>query len=211
MPLGNLFRLTLLTCFLCLHANAGYTHYFRWCQKPDEASLSRCINEMRRIVDARKSMLAGPEAEGEPMVTAQSLVFNGVGDNGHEPFVFPGDIESTPRGPKIPAGFNFCKTAAKPYDEVVTACLLVARDHFPPSVLAIESDGSWPDDWRDGASLYSSVLGRPARNPFAGEVVLGSPPVHGSESDGFAIAPKNMLALGLGAAMVLLFVRKVWG
>ena len=211
MPFGGLFRLTLLTCVLCLQANAGYTHHFRWLQTPDEASLSRCIDEMRRIVDARRSLLAGPEADGEPVVTAQSIVFNGVGDNGHEPFVFPGDTESTPRDPKIPAGFNFCKTAAKPYDEVVTACLLVARDHFPSSVLAIDSDGSWRDDWRDGANLYSSVLRRPARNPLAGEVVPGSPPARGSESDGFLSAPKNMLALSLGVAIVLLLFRKARG
>src|SRR5664280_1072708 len=101
MPFGSILRLTSLTCVLCLHANAGYTHYFRWLQKPDEATLSRCIDEMRRIVDARRSILAGYEGEGVPEVTAHSLVFNGVRDSGHEPFVFPGYTESTPRAPQV--------------------------------------------------------------------------------------------------------------
>jgi hypothetical protein len=65
-------------------------------------------------------------------------------------------------------GFNFCKTAAKPYDSVVTACLLVARDHFSSSVLSIDSDGSWAaGDWQQGIDRYSKVLGRRPHNPMS--------------------------------------------
>jgi hypothetical protein len=82
---------------------------------------------------------------------------NGIGDGANEPFVFPGEL-----------GFNFCKTEGKPYDAVVTACLLVAHDHFPTSVLSIDSDGSYSEgDWEEGIKLYSSVLGRIPRNPIS--------------------------------------------
>jgi hypothetical protein len=91
-------------------------------------------------------------------VKASQVDFNGVGDNAHEPFEFPGEEES-----------NACKTEFKPYDEVVTACLLVAHDHFPSSVLTIASDGSW-GDWQDGARLYTSVTGRRAANPMSGNM-----------------------------------------
>jgi len=76
---------------------------------------------MRRIVDARRDLV---HAE----IGAASVTLNGLGEAGHEEFVFPGEV-----------GFNFTKTAGKPYDEVVTACLLVARDHFPPPRLRIQS------------------------------------------------------------------------
>lgn len=122
-------------CLLCCEARAGYTHYFTWHQAPSDAALRPCIAEMRLIVDARKRILLPPKdidsTPGSPMIGPLSLDINGIDEDAHEPFVFPGD-----------SGSNFCKTEAKPYDEVVTACLLVARDHFPPSILSISSDGS---------------------------------------------------------------------
>jgi hypothetical protein len=169
-------RLCLVASVSCVSANAGYTHYYTWLQKPNDSAVRECIAEMRRIVDAHRSILAGPEAEGPPEVTPLRLAINGIGDEGHETFLFPGDVDSVPKDPRIPKGFNFCKTAAEPYDEVVTACLLAARDHFAPSVLKIESDGSWAaGDWSAGASLYSSVLGRAARNPMTDQPDDGPP------------------------------------
>lgn len=155
--------LAFATLVLCsFHARAGYTHYFTWKQTPDDASIRICVADMNRLIQARKNILVSPDlpesTPGSPKLSATNVDFNGIGENGHEPFVFPyvfPDHDS----------FNFCKTAWKPYDEVVTACLLVARDHFPASVLEISSDGSWAD-WSRGASLYSSVFGRPARNPM---------------------------------------------
>ncbi|HVH45244.1 MAG TPA: hypothetical protein VM925_22985 [Labilithrix sp.] len=44
------------------------------------------------------------------------------------------------------------KTAQNPYDEVVVACLFVAKDHFPYDVLEISSDGD-NSDWAAGARL----------------------------------------------------------
>jgi hypothetical protein len=137
-------------------AKGGYTHYFTWKQEPDKGQLAECIREMRLMVEADGGIVAGPDGTGKPQFQPLTLEFNGIGEQAHEPFIFPA-------GP----GFNFCKTAVKPYDEVVTACLLVARDHFSPEVLTIESDGSWEGgDWRNGARLYSKVLNRPAKNPM---------------------------------------------
>jgi hypothetical protein len=151
--------LALILFFVGADARGGYTHYFIWHQKPDETSLHECLTEMRRVVDARTSALAGPNGNGRPELEDLRVDFNGAGANGYEPFSFPGEV-----------GFNFCKTEHQPYDDVVTACLLVARDHFPSSVLEITSDGSWETgDWRNGASLYSSVTRRPALNPMVGE------------------------------------------
>jgi hypothetical protein len=203
------FRLTILLCILCIRANAGYTHYYTWHQEPDAVSMRECIGEMRLLVEARRAMLAGLEGEGAPLIESESLIFNGIGDDSHEPFVFPGTIVRTPPVPQLLPGFNICKTAAKPYDEVVTACLIAARDHFPISVLAIGSDGSWSGgDWRQGASLYSSVLRRPARNPIAGQVVLGEP-APAPQRDG--VPPRVLAFAVLGVAALFYLATKVWG
>ncbi len=56
--------------------------------------------------------------------------------------------------------FNFCKTARKPYDEIVTAILAVV-DKLAPGALEIGSDGD-ESDWEEGLALakkagYGSV------------------------------------------------------
>ncbi len=137
-------------------AQAGYTHYWRWLTPPAPEAVRRCTAEMGRLVAARPDLVTQePRYEdGSEAV----LVFNGIGENAHEPFVFPGR--------PAPDDVNFCKTFAKPYDAVVTASLLVARDCFPRTVLEILSDGSWAD-WSDGRELYTQVTGRAARNPLS--------------------------------------------
>lgn len=156
MRILRIHYVVLFLCVPCVRAHAGYTHYFTWHQRPDESALKSCVSEMREIIGARTNILVGPNGPGTMIVDSTNVDLNGIGDDAHEPFVFPGEL-----------GFNFCKTEGKPYDAVVTACLLVCRDHFPSSVLSIDSDGSWPNDWQDGIKLYSSVLGRTPPNPMS--------------------------------------------
>lgn len=157
MKAARIFSFAILPVFLAPSLSfAGYTHYFVWQDSPDEVALANCIAEMKLIIEAKKDILAAAGGEGDPTSETLKVQFNGIGADAHEPFSFPGTN-----------GFNFCKTQWKPYDAVVVACLLVARDHFPPDVLEISSDGQW-HDWSGGAALYTSVLGRPARNPLDG-------------------------------------------
>ncbi len=138
-------------------AQGGYTHYFTWSNQPGAAKLSACVKDMARILDAAAVPTAGPAGTGKPLVENLSIQFNGSGRDAHEPFVFPGVI-----------GFNFCKTQWKPYDAVVTACLLVARDHFSADTLKIESDGQWDEgDWDAGRQLYEKVFARRAASPIS--------------------------------------------
>jgi len=153
-------------------ASAGYTHYWIWHVTPEASALDGCVEEMARIVDARRDILSddhdrtGSSAvfrgerpfgrDGGPPLP--SLWLNGIGDDAHEPFLFPVAWDPS---------FSFVKTEWKPYDEVVVACLIVARDHFPESALEIRSDGDWGQSWSAGRSLYEKVLGRAARNPLS--------------------------------------------
>jgi hypothetical protein len=74
MSRSQVLRLCLTALVPCLSANAGYTHYYTWHQKPNESAVRECIAEMRKIIDARRSILAGPEAEGPSGVTSKPAI-----------------------------------------------------------------------------------------------------------------------------------------
>lgn len=139
----------LLVLLVSREAHAGYTHYWTWKVAPDGPRVERAVAEMNRIVEAKRSLLVVEDAGGPG-----AIFFNGIGEAAHEPFVFPGKV-----------GFQFVKTMMKPYDAVVTACLIIARDHFTADELSIKSDGTW-DAWRDGRDLYLQVLERQPTNPL---------------------------------------------
>lgn len=154
-------------------AHAGYSHYWTWKSSPDSAKLKKCIDEMKSILQASPVPLASVEGKGQPTIRDTMLTFNMKGDDKEigEPFVFPGRT-----------GYNFCKTGGKPYDAVVTACLLVVLDHFTPEEVSITSDSGSLEEWEEGIALYKRVLGR---NPKTGK--------HNAVSDflsKFDLAPK---------------------
>jgi hypothetical protein len=68
-------------------------------------------------------------------VNETQVRFNGVDDDGHETFNFSLNKD----------GFNFCKTATKPYDEVVCGCLYIAKLIFGDSI-KINQDSDSSDD-----------------------------------------------------------------
>ncbi len=144
-------------------ARAGYTHYFTWHIAPADARIEACLADMKRVAGARADLVEVRTA------TATTLSLNGRGEGAHEDFVFPGQVADTAKGA---SSFNFCKTAGKAYDEVVTACLLVARDCFTPAELAIASDGGWAE-WSAGRALYARVLGKAPKRPFVEAHVQG--------------------------------------
>jgi hypothetical protein len=185
LPLSGLVSLFLFAST----SQAGYTHYFTWHKQPDEDKLKECLARMGQVVKAATKIVAGPDGEGDPSIGPLQLEFNGKGEeDAHEPFVFPGQV-----------GSNFCKTNYKPYDAVVTACLLVVRDHFSGDVLEIASDGDWNEGaWADGQALYRQVFGKPAGNPM-GRNVLG-----GGESETW------LLLLVLAGVVAAVFLWKPW-
>ena len=81
---------------------------------------------------------------------------NGKGDNAHEEFTMREHFtENEP---------NFCKTARKPYDVVVTACLAVLKYRLG-EFFNVSSDGR-SDDWTNGVELARKVLRRKVPNPI---------------------------------------------
>jgi hypothetical protein len=194
-----------------------------WHARPDAEALRACVGDIERIVEARRGTLAdwqdrtgtaavfvGTGTFGDAGVPGPSIGFNGIGANGYEAFGFP----LAPFTADQPE-FQFVKTAAKPYDEVVTACLIVARDHFRPEVLTIASDGTWAPDWAPGAALYEKALGRTARDPLGGSMDLpggGEPPAEGTEPPRDSGSTRRNLIVSalvfLALAIVYLLARK---
>ena len=87
----------------------------------------------------------------------KEVSFNGVGDDSHESFAFTLDAN----------GSEFCKTNRKPYDALVTACLILADYHFNLMGIAqceqenveITTDGTYTD-WEDGLYQVLSVFSK---------------------------------------------------
>jgi hypothetical protein len=182
--------LVAVAIFFCIReARAGYTHYWRWRIVPDGAALEASLVEMDKLADAKRSILTdrrgqtggnarfrgwcdwGKDAGETPDGGETPCIgFNGVGPDEHETFGFP--LAPFTNDP----AFSFVKTAAKPYDVVVAASLIVARDHFAPDALEISSDGTWPEDFAAAAQLYEQVLKRRPRDPRSPALDRGGAP-----------------------------------
>lgn len=75
--------------------------------------------------------------------------FNGMGENGHETFLFKLDSEK----------FNFCKTARKPYDLPVCKILLVLKHYMPNLELSSDgfSEGGYEEcNWPEAVKWYEN-------------------------------------------------------
>jgi len=119
--------------------------------------------DCRKIVKASPVPLGDAYGEGNPKLV-NGVWFNGVGENAHETFA----LGKTPiREHCNPAcrGFNFCKTANKPYDLIVVACLCVLQHHLGKQV-EVSSDGN-EVDWKAGTAFANKVLC--LKNPLEGQ------------------------------------------
>lgn len=127
----------------------GYTHYWRVNKAFTDAQWSAIIADINKILGVTRVPLRREydEPGTKPEVNSQQVFFNGAGDNGHETFVLNKD----------PIRFQFCKTARKPYDQVVCACLIVAAKHAPDAI-KVSSDGS-PEEWQPGLTLVTAACG----------------------------------------------------
>lgn len=145
----------------------GYTHYFtkNGTHREDSRLFEMFSAGARTIIEYAVKYDSIQIADGMGTkagaweATNDIVVFNGLGKDSHETFHFH----------LVGRGFNFCKTAYKPYDAVVTACLIHMKNVYG-DLVDIGSDGSW-GDWKDGAHLYRNATGLTAENPMASEEV----------------------------------------
>jgi hypothetical protein len=156
-----LFLLVLLALASAARAERGY--YWEWNQQPDPVKLKACVADMRKILAARHAVAnaeaapdAAPAKGVHALVGVDMLTAVDTGSDEGEPFMFPGR-----------KGMNFIRAESAAFDEIVSACLIVARDHFTPEELGITGDAQWPAGWSRGAACYKEIFGREAQSPLS--------------------------------------------
>ncbi|MGD9689146.1 MAG: hypothetical protein AB7K52_00655 [Phycisphaerales bacterium] len=113
------------------------------------------------IVPRGRIIVRGPEGKGDPVVTDGTIALNGDASAGqeHEPFQVERDTTLRPHRRLDDAGriFEYCKTAGKPYDAVVDACLIALRKRFG-SLVSVEEDAE-AKPLVAGKQLYAEAFG----------------------------------------------------
>src|SRR6185312_10461897 len=103
----------------------GYTHYWRGQRAFTEAEWTAiCADAAKLLTDPPVVVTREYDTNEPPEITPDLIAFNGHSENGHETFW----LERTPES------FQFCKTAHKPYDVLVTALLASAAHHAPEAI-----------------------------------------------------------------------------
>ena len=139
----------------------GYTHY--WTPKKSSAKKFKDFSDTCKILHdnlPKKSNTAGGYSKdeeirignwqghlamsNEPEFDKDDVNFNGVGDLSHENFHMALNQNN----------WAFCKTARKPYDLLVCACLLASVDILG---YKITSDGDL-NDWIPAMKFYNKVI-----------------------------------------------------
>jgi len=140
----------------------GYTHYFTQTRRAIGAEdWATICEDVSSIVKHAQTVRGVPLANGNgdagtsPEITPQHIFLNGVGDASHETFCLYSSGRTETYYPGDNKFGDFCKTARKPYDIVVTACLCylasVAETHNATS------DG-WAKDWTAGLEMARLAL-----------------------------------------------------
>lgn len=120
----------------------GYTQYWKTPKALSEKAWAEFTKDVKKVFVGSKGIIQKEDDDKSlPVVNSEMVRFNGIEEDGHETFLFSKEASS----------FSFCKTARKPYDKYVTACLILAKLHFGNAV-EISSDGVH-EDWIEGHLL----------------------------------------------------------
>ena len=156
----------------------GYTHYWRRPRKNAGSAYmfgQLALDAKKIIQQAEREGIRIRDAygENEPEFNEARFGINGdasaFSDGGrdlaHESFIWEGIPTVSEWRKDEPNTFDFCKTAYKPYDAVVTAVLIRAK-HIYGSCVSISSDGEW-QEWQAGRELYERVFSEVAECTFS--------------------------------------------
>lgn len=138
----------------------GYTHYWTQTRNMTAEEWETVRGDVGEILKYTQHISGIPLANGigdpgtQPEIASNKIWFNGVGpDNDHETF----GIVPTIDGP----AWAFCKTARKPYDVAVAACLCYLSTCLEPAAYTVSSDGNG-SDFIEGLEVARKALPRKA-------------------------------------------------
>ncbi len=114
----------------------GFTHYHPVSRSFTAPEWARITVEVKSILAAAKAKgitVCGGDGKGKPIVNEDIISLNGDAKVGHdhETFYIPREHSDH---------YLFCKTARKPYDEVVVSILATVRE-IAPDAIEVSSDG----------------------------------------------------------------------
>ena len=117
----------------------GYTHY--WDETPtNEQAWRKFTGAIKEMVDRHNQELPidweYDEPNKPPQIDENAVRFNGRDEDGHETFLIP----------RVGNRWEFCKTARKPYDVYVVACLILLH-HYNPE-FTWSSDGDTQEEFQ---------------------------------------------------------------
>jgi len=144
----------------------GYTCYFEQ-NRPFTMQEWGDIRAACIAMFHRLKQIKGGDGTGRPEIGNDRIIFNGDGmkDENHETMCLE----------RQNSGFQFCKTARKPYDRYVKAVLVVAN-FYAPGALKVSCDGDdEPDCWTEGVRI-AEIYAKPANG------TLGSSPCSPKET-----------------------------
>jgi hypothetical protein len=125
----------------------GYTHYWNQTRAFTVDEWAELTTDIRAITGYVENYLGVSLANGmgdpitRPEFTADVIQFNGVGDDGaHETFTIYRKRVKEWEGGSL--GGAFCKTARKPYDVAVTACLCYLASVTGTHVVSSDGHGA---------------------------------------------------------------------
>jgi len=154
----------------------GYTHYWTF-KKPakgqaakTEQLYQKAIRDCQLLIRAfynEHGGLSGYSAHTK-LGAYGGILVNGKGDDGHEDFSLREHYSQN-----LEQNFNFCKTAQKPYDVVVVACLAILK-HRLSDLIEVSSDGD-NSEWTDGVILARQVTKLKIKNPIKSRFDLECP------------------------------------
>lgn len=104
----------------------GYTNYWTVAKKYTKEQRKKMVAFTNKAIELSEVDVAFEynQPQRKPNVSQKQIRFNGIGvDDGHETFALLDSFKSQ----HYSEGHRFCKTARKPYDEIVKACLFYAE------------------------------------------------------------------------------------
>lgn len=132
----------------------GYTHYFSQSRDFTTKEWEHLCKAVGKIIEnCNVEIKYECDSDDPPQIDDECIRFNGKDGDGHETFLITKTMK--PRG--MLGTFRFCKTARKPYDEIVTLVLLHIHLVFPDTH-DISSDGSWDDEWKITVSRHCEIF-----------------------------------------------------
>lgn len=147
----------------------GYTHYFTQKKQPTDEQWHQLCQQVTVVVKLIRKMpeyrFSVCDGLGEKKIRLVEELFT---DNGRT-IAFNGDArlgldhETFLLSQKCDTSFNFCKTARKPYDFLVTAILILVNHHCP-DCYRICSDGE-KQEWEPVLHWLNTHLGKQYKLP----------------------------------------------